>query len=116
ECLANSGDLSGSGCGVSENVLPAYLLRTGFGSKLSSWLTPPERNTQMTALAFGGWCGLPSGAPVADAPGSPKASRWSIDPRASPVNPSPTSARKVRRCMEGPEENGRKEAQKAQKE
>jgi hypothetical protein len=61
ECLANSGDLSGSGCGESENVLPAYLFSSGFGSKLSSWLTPPERNTQMTDFAFGAKCGLPSG-------------------------------------------------------
>src|SRR4051812_14986877 len=98
ECLAKSGDFSGSGCGVSEKVLPAYLLRAGLGSKLSSWLTPPDRNTQMTLLALGGKCGLPSGG-AQRGPSSARArpSRWSRAPRARPVNPMPTSARKVRR-------------------
>ena len=99
ECFANSGDLSGSSNGVSANVLPAYLVSAGFGSKLSIWLTPPERNTQMTLFAFGAWCGLPSGG--AHFTSEPMPSRWSIAPSASPVKPSPTSARNVRRCMVG---------------
>src|SRR5438874_8478711 len=100
ECLTKSGDLSGSGNGVSANVLPAYFVSAGFGSKLSSWLTPPERKTQMTDFAFGVRCGLPSGGAHFASDANP--SRWSIAPRASPVKPSPTSARNVRRFIEHP--------------
>ena len=47
--------------GVSAMVLPAYFVSIGFGSKLSTWLTPPFMNSQMTLLALGGKCGWPSG-------------------------------------------------------
>ncbi len=33
--------------------LPANRFNSGLGSKLSTWLTPPQRKIQMTALAFG---------------------------------------------------------------
>ncbi len=52
-------------------VLPAYLVSSGLGSKVSRWLTPPFMNSQMTLLAFGGKCGLPSGG--AQAPSEPRA-------------------------------------------
>ena len=55
------GDSRTSLYGVSAIVLPAYLFRAGLGSKLSTWLVPPIMNSQMTLLALGGKCGLPSG-------------------------------------------------------
>src|SRR5688500_14839637 len=76
-------------------VLPAYLVSAGLGSKLSMWLTPPHMNSQMTLLTFGRECGLPSGATAVSARAIP--SRWSRAPRARPVKPRPTSARKARR-------------------
>src|SRR6266446_2538222 len=36
--------------------LPAYWFRAGLGSKVSTWLTPPNMNSQITRLAFG-WNG-----------------------------------------------------------
>ena len=76
-------------------VLPAYFVIIGFGSKLSMWLTPPFMKSQITLLALGAKWGTPSGG--AQAAVLPAASRWSIAPSASPVKPSPMSARNVRR-------------------
>src|SRR5262245_40435054 len=55
-------------------------------------------NNQMTLLALGAKCALPSGgshAACASAFITP--SRCNIEPRTSPVNPMPQSARKTRR-------------------
>src|SRR4051812_21079776 len=82
--------------GVSAIEVPAYLFRAGFGSKLSRWLTPPIMNSQITLFAFGAKCGKPVGGDHG-APSLAKPSRCSIAPSASPVNPMPTSAKKVRR-------------------
>ena len=48
-------------CGLSLIVLPACLVSSGLGSKLSRWLTPPRIISQMTRFARGGKWGLPSG-------------------------------------------------------
>ena len=48
-------------CGLSLIVLPACLVNSGLGSKLSRWLTPPRIISQMTRFARGGKWGLPSG-------------------------------------------------------
>ena len=32
---------------------PAYWVSAGFGSKVSTWLTPPLMNSEMTAFALG---------------------------------------------------------------
>src|SRR5437868_166803 len=50
-------------------VLPAYLARAGLGSKLSTWLTPPHMNSQMTLFAFGVKWARPSGGAGFDAGG-----------------------------------------------
>src|SRR5688572_8080059 len=68
--------------------LPAYLSNSGFTSKLSRWLTPPQRKIQMTDLAFG-----------RDAGEALARSRKSIAPRARPVKPMPVSTRNERRVM-----------------
>src|SRR3989442_899061 len=87
--------------GVSSMDLPAYLFSSGFTSKLSTWLTPPQRKIQMTDLALGGKCGLPSGGRQPEAGDSPRAtpSRNKIAESASPVKPMPVSRRKERRVM-----------------
>src|SRR5215468_3255667 len=77
-------------------VLPAYLLRAGLGSNVSRWLTPPSMNSQITRFARGAKCGLPSGWFFTSAARATP-SRKSMAPRARPVKPMPTSARKVRR-------------------
>ena len=41
--------------------LPASTASRGFGSKLSTWETPPDMKQKMTLLIFGAKCGLPSG-------------------------------------------------------
>src|SRR5262245_41861657 len=51
------GDFCGLSSPDSAYVFPAYLLRAGLGSNVSSWLYPPERKIQMTLLAFGEKCG-----------------------------------------------------------
>ena len=38
--------------------LPAYFVSSGLTSKLSTWLTPPQRKIQMTLFAFAGKCVL----------------------------------------------------------
>src|SRR3954468_15621776 len=53
-------------------------------------------NSQITLFAFGAKCGKPVGGDQ-EAPSLAKPSRCSIAPSASPVNPMPTSAKKVRR-------------------
>src|SRR5262245_29034922 len=78
-------------------VLPAYWLRAGLGSKLSTWLVPPTMNSQMTLLALGGKCGLPSGGDQRPSSAHTTPSRASMAPRARPVKPMPTSARNARR-------------------
>src|SRR6185503_17495773 len=81
--------------------LPAYLFRSGFTSKLSTWLTPPQRKIQMTDLARGEKCGLPSGGRQLAPGDSPRAtpSRNNIAESASPVKPMPVSWRNERRVM-----------------
>ena len=61
------------------------------------WLTPPIMNSQMTRLALGVKCGLPSGGchPAVAARAIPLL--FSIAPSARPVKPMPKSARKPRR-------------------
>src|SRR6266516_7446191 len=85
--------------GVSSMDLLAYWFSSGFTSKLSTWLTPPQRKIQMTDLARGGKCGLPSGGRQLEAGDSPRAtpSRNNIAESASPVKPMPVSRRKERR-------------------
>src|SRR6516164_3560672 len=39
------------------NGCPAYLTSAGFGSNVSTWLTPPLINKEITALARGVKCG-----------------------------------------------------------
>src|SRR6266542_3698984 len=87
--------------GVSSMDLPAYLFSSGFMSKLSTWLTPPQRKIQMTDLARGGKCGLPSGGRQLEAGESARAtpSRNKMAESASPVKPIPVSRRKERRVM-----------------
>ena len=36
---------------------PAYLVSAGFGSKVSTWLTPPLMKSEITAVARGAKCG-----------------------------------------------------------
>ena len=92
------GLLRTSRSGVSERCLPANLLRSGFGSKDSTWLTPPNMNSQITRLALGAKCGLPSGADQASE-SAERALRGSIAPSASPVKPIEVSARNtLREC------------------
>src|SRR2546427_2740587 len=81
--------------GVSSIDLPAYLFNSGLMSKLSTWLTPPQRKIQMTDLALGGKCGLPSGGcqPEALVFARASPSRNRIADNASPVKPIPVSAR-----------------------
>src|SRR5882672_6604721 len=85
--------------GVSAMLLPEYWFKSGFTSKLSTWLTPPQRKIQMTDFALGAKCGLPSGGCHAVPAESERAtpSRNSIAPNASPVKPIPVSARNDRR-------------------
>src|SRR5262245_36086141 len=75
-------------------LLPLYFVSSGFTSKLSTWLTPPHMNSQMTLLALGVKCGLRV-APLVASLARP--SRWSMAPSARPVRPMPVSARKLRR-------------------
>src|SRR5579859_1336314 len=77
--------------------LPAYLLSAGLGSKVSTWLTPPSMNIQITRLAFGAKWGLPSGGAQVSAVVAALPSRWSIAPSTSPVSPMPQSARNTLR-------------------
>src|SRR3954464_13765060 len=82
--------------------LPAYLLTSGLGSKLSRWLVPPTMKSQMTRFAFGAKWALPSGGDQGSAESTTVGalaypSRWSIAARARPVKPMPRSARKARR-------------------
>src|SRR5689334_9775611 len=57
-------------------------------------------NIQITRLAFGVKCGLPSGGAHVSAVTAAFPSRWSIDPSTSPVKPIPQSARNTRRLFE----------------
>src|SRR5215467_1355420 len=77
--------------------LPAYLFSAGLGSNVSTWLTPPSMNNQITRLALGAKCGLPSGGAQASAVVADLPSRCSMAPSTSPVKPMPQSARKTRR-------------------
>src|SRR5438874_89643 len=62
------------------------------------WLVPPTMNSQMTLLALAVKCGLPSGGDQrAGASARATPSLNSMAPRARPVKPMPTSARKERR-------------------
>src|SRR5206468_10494451 len=88
-------------CGVESIVLPLYLFNSDLGSKLSTWLTPPHRKIQMTDLAFGGACGLPSGLAFRACSARAIPSRKSMAVSARPVKPIPVSARKERRVTPG---------------
>src|SRR6266508_3781568 len=82
-------------------LLPAYLFNSVFTSKLSTWLTPPQRKIQMTDLARGEKCGCPSGgrhgATASEASARATPSSNNNAPSASPVKPMPVSDRKDRR-------------------
>src|SRR5690242_3918137 len=79
-------------------VLPAHLLSSGLGSNVSIWLIPPTRKIQITLLALGENCGLPSGgSQTLASPARATPSSASIFPSTSPVKPMPTSARNARR-------------------
>ena len=84
--------------GVSSIDFPAYLVNAGLGSKLSTWLTPPQRKIQITDLAFATRCGswLVEESAATAAP-----SRNSIEPSARPVKPIPVATRKERRETPG---------------
>src|SRR5436190_24366996 len=86
--------------------LPAYLFNSVLTSKLSTWLTPPQRKIQMTDLALGEKCGFPSGGRHADSSARATPSLNNIAPSASPVNPMPVSARNERRVTPGQWEFG----------
>src|SRR5437762_10462608 len=86
---------------------PAYLVSAGLGSKVSTWLTPPDMNSEITAVARGLKCGgfgayglNPIGVAAQAAPGlSPPASSRSWFNRyasASPLTPPPERKRKSR--------------------
>src|SRR5438067_2251988 len=86
---------------------PAYFASAGLGSKVSTWLTPPLMNSEMTAVARGLKCGdfgayglNPIGF-AAHAPASaPADSSWSWFNRyasARPLTPPPERNRKSRR-------------------
>src|SRR5262245_61331619 len=81
--------------------LPAYLFNSGLTSKLSRWLTPPQRKIQITDFACGVKCGWPSGGrQISGGDGVlAKPSRKSMAERASPVKPMPVSSRNERRVM-----------------
>src|SRR5439155_27066313 len=81
-------------------LLPAYLFKAGLGSKLSTWLTPPQRNIQITDLALAGKCGLPSGEAAVDSARA-RPSRKSMALKAKPVNPMPVSIKNDRRVTPG---------------
>src|SRR5687767_15833360 len=85
--------------GVSAIDLPAYLFNSGLTSKLSRWLTPPQRKIQITDFAFGAKCGWPMGGcqPSAESFPSATPSRNKSAPNARPVKPIPVSARNDRR-------------------
>src|SRR6266545_2353304 len=89
-------------------LLPAYLFNSGLTSKLSTWLTPPQRKIQMTDFARGVKCGRPSGGCHTSAPPMARAepSRNSMAPNARPVKPIPVSARNERRVMPQQEDVG----------
>lgn len=77
---------------------PAYRSSAGLGSKLSTWLNPPQRKIQITALAFAGDGGTWVSASIPPARTTP--SRASIVPSVSPVKPMPVSARNDRRVCQ----------------
>src|SRR5262245_19548546 len=91
------GEFNTSLCGVSEIDLPTYWLIAGVGSKDSRWLRPPWRKIQITLLALGGKCGLPSGGDHSLPVVAANPSRCNIAPSARPTKPMPQSARNIRR-------------------
>src|ERR1700752_1719961 len=80
--------------GVSESCFPAYLFSTGFGSNDSTCDTPPNMKSQITRLARGWKCGLPSG--TIQLSSAAPAFFGSIAPSARPVRPIEVSERKTR--------------------
>src|ERR1700730_13765756 len=50
-CRTTTSPLPESGC-------PAYFSRAGFGSNVSTWLTPPLMNSEITLVARGAKCGF----------------------------------------------------------
>src|SRR5687768_7725565 len=81
--------------------LPAYWFSAGLMSKLSTWLTPPQRKIQITDFAFGGRTGFPAAGVAFFGCASATPSRNSMEPSTRPVKPMPVSARKERRVTPG---------------
>ena len=59
---SNGLGMSGPGCPwrtTTDSAIgwPAYFVSAGFGSKVSTWLTPPLMKSEMTAFARGSKCG-----------------------------------------------------------
>ena len=111
-CRWNSNGLgiSGPGCPCRTTTdsaigCPAYCFSAGFGSNVSTWLTPPLMKSEMTAVARGVKCGsfgangLPGigASQVSDCPAASSPSRLSMSARASPAMPPPDWNRKSRR-------------------
>src|SRR5216117_3069512 len=90
------------------NGCPAYFVSAGFGSNVSTWLTPPLMNREITAVARGLKCGAlaafglkPIGLPphAADSTIASASNRswFSKYASASPLTPPPERNRKSRR-------------------
>src|SRR3989442_9632487 len=89
------------------NGCPAYLVSAGLGSNVSTWLTPPLMNSEITAVARGLKCGgfgayglepigLPSHAALMLRSSASSLSRFSRYASASPLTPPPERNRKSR--------------------
>src|ERR1051326_3783263 len=98
-CRTTISPLPVSGC-------PAYLFSAGFGSKVSTWLTPPLINSEITLLARGVKCGglgasgLATGfeSPVQATGSDARRPSWSSnDKRPSPLIPPQVSNKNFRR-------------------
>src|SRR5262245_5169925 len=96
--MTSPATLPSSGC-------PAYFISAGLGSNVSTWLTPPLMNSEITAVARGLKCGglgayglKPTGA-AWHAVASPARRRswFSRYASASPLTPPPDRKRKSRR-------------------
>src|SRR5262249_10112667 len=84
---------------------PLRLTSSGLGSNVSTWLTPPYMNRQMTALAFAAKCGFfgASGPGVTCGGAAARPSSASSADRARPAKPPPVCIRKSRRAESSPD-------------